>query len=771
MEDKEFKFIEVFKYAKKIALSSKDQVMAGRPSKIPCINWDKQPSDYTGFNDENYGTAIICDYIKELNQYLVVIDLDIPKPNSEHIPLEVLEDCMKPVIERTYSVRTGSGGIHVYLLSEEKPRANQPHVNIDYQTNTGSMKGKYVVSDFIYDKEGNKVHYTKLEESLDTIFSIKNTDEVLNLLLKTLEEKGYNISPLTGYTAQIANIISRNLREGHRNDLVFALSGYLRKKGFKYDTTVQIVRQAFKDDEELSERLKVVNRAYKRDIKSLKGWNGLNDILGEIDLKELESLVVGDELDIKSQIIRKLAQQTEPSPKLLADFLNNELTLYKDPQIMKYYERQEDGTIIEIDNIRIEEFMNETFEANQISSTKCKTLLKYVTKHIKRNYDIILFNNGFLNTVTREFNPNKEELTEIPKLSLPFNWNPNAESGRIGELIEEILYNPKYPNNKEMWLKAVGHAFIGANRIGKMVVVQGGSGTGKSTLTTILKRIFTGNFSEVKTQTIVKNERFTLHSLIGKAVNFDDDIANGMLKGIGNLNSIVTGNGLEVEIKGENKSIQAEAEQIPKLFANGNTLPPFIGTGIERRLLLIHADNEVSYENRDDYLQTDILSGKYDKEGIEWLIYTSINLYLDNATEPIATKEDEQRMKREYDFKAYPLKCGIEEIFTESWEDQDFIDRQDVYRYIKQWFRQAWKEGKIDKEHRNPSITKINRAMDDAGYDSGQKRTGEDTIRVYKNIKLKDHWKYIFDPETKAQDQMLITEIKEIQNTTEIGET
>jgi len=79
-----------------------------------------------------------------------------------------------------------------------------------------------------------------------------------------------------------------------------------------------------------------------------------------------------------------------------------------------------------------------------------------------------------------------------------------------------ILYNPKYPNNKEIWLKAVGHPFIGANRIGKMIVVQGGSG-------------------------------------------------------IGNLNSVITGNGLEIEIKGENASIQAEAEQIPKLFANGNT--------------------------------------------------------------------------------------------------------------------------------------------------------------------------------------------------------
>jgi len=83
--------------------------------------------------------------------------------------------------------------------------------------------------------------------------------------------------------------------------------------------------------------------------------------------------------------------------------------------------------------------MNKSFEANQISSAKCKNVLKYVTNHIQRNYDIIVFNNGYLNTFTREFNPNKQNLKEIPKLTLPFNYNEDAPSGRIGELIKEIL--------------------------------------------------------------------------------------------------------------------------------------------------------------------------------------------------------------------------------------------------------------------------------------------------------------------------------------------
>ncbi|MBI5679468.1 MAG: hypothetical protein HZC47_01010 [Methanobacterium sp.] len=751
MNENGFKFTEVFNYAKKIALSSKDQVRYGGNPKAPCVDWDKQPDDYKGFNDNNYGTAIVCDYINDLNQYLVVIDLDVPK-HDDHIPIDVLKECIQFAINDTYSVKSASGGYHIYLLSEKKPIAKQPKLNIDYKHNG------YIIADYRYNKAGDKEYYTKLEESPEIIYSVENADVVLNKLLTDLEDKGHSLTPKTEYLNQIATIITKNLRKGNRNDLVFYLSGYLRKKSFDHDTTTQIVRIAFKDDEELTERLQVVNRAYKQDMHRLNGWKGLNKHLNSSDLKELEALVGGDELSLKNNIMRTLAKQVEPKPKLLANYLNSELTLYKDPKLMKYYERKEDGTIIEINSIRIEEFMNGVFGNNQITASKCKSMLNYVTNHIKRNYDIILFNNGYLNTRTREFNPNKSELEEIPKLSLPFNYNSEAKEGRIKTLLDDILNNPKYPNDKELWLRVVGHAFIGANRIGKMVMVQGESGTGKSTLSTILKRVFTGSFSEVKTQAIVRNERFTLHSLIGNSINIDDDIANGMLKGIGNLNTLITGNGLEVEIKGENRKIQAEAEQIPKLFANGNTLPPIVGTGIERRLLLIHANNQISYEKKDDYLQADILSGKYDKDGIEWLIYTAINLYLDMQDEPLTNKAEEERMKREYDYKAYPLKCAIEEIFEDSYEEMDYIDRKDVYKYLKQWSKQAYKKGLISSEHRKPSAQQINKAMDKSGYSHRQKKVNLGSLRVYEDIRLKDHYKQKFTPETNQQDQITLIE-------------
>ena len=739
---------KVFKYAKTIALSSKKQVKEGRNPKAPVINWDKQPDGYTGYNDSNYGTAIVCDYIKELDKYLVVIDLDSPK-DSEDIPITLFKEILQPLIDNTYSVSTQGKGVHIYLLSESKPTANQPKINIDYQTHTGEKgRGKYIVSDYIYGSNGNKKHYTKLDESPDGILIVHSSDEILNDLLNRLDEGGHLKTPVKDHVVNITDIVRNGIRKGKRNDYVMCLAGYLRKNGYPLERTLQIVKKSFKDDEELDHRLDTVRRTYEADINIINGWNELRNYLNGSDLSELERLVSGG-LNLKDIILTTLSKNKEPNTKALADFVNSELVLYFDPKLRKYYERDQEGTIKEIDDTRITEFLNQEFGENEISKGKRRNILGYVSKLINTNYNLIQFKNGIFNTVTGEFNEDKLLNNEVPKLTLPFNWNPDAKPGRIGRLIDEILDNPMYPNNKELWLRSVGHAFMGSNRIGKMIMVQGESGTGKSTLTTILMRIFYDKYSEVKTQNIVKNERFTLYSLVNKAINIDDDISNGMLKGIGNLNTICSGNGLEVEIKGENKVIKATNPEIPRLFANGNTLPPVVGTGFERRLLLIHADNKVPYKDKDEYLQSDILSGKYDQNGIEWLVYHAINLYLDKEDESLTSEQDERLMKEEYEFKAYPHKKGAEMIFIE--KEDEFISKKEAHRFLKLWSKQAYKEGRISIEHRKPSTRQLNRAMLDAGYDTTRKMINSETLVVYDDLTVRPEFEYLLNPHDEIQ--------------------
>ena len=724
MDIKYISLQELEKHAKKIALASQHQAKKGKnKGKSPSINWDNNPGSYKGVNDPNHGTALVCSYIPGLDLHFVVIDLDTPKKKGD-IPIEKLKSICSPIIEATYCTRSPSGGVHIYFLSKEQPQMKQPPVNIDYQANTGKGRGKYIVYNWRWDDKGkSKEYYSKLSESHSEIAVVKNTDNGLKDILSKLEGEGLVKNKETEHIDSIIDLLKPFVREGERQNYSCCIAGYLRKQGYAQETVENIIERVFDGDEELDMRLNNVQRTFEKDNKDIMGWTYLKQYLPPNVQTELLNLTVNDQDNIEGQITRKLAKHQEPSSKLLFDYISMHLNLFIDLDTLKYYEKNENGAFEEIDEKRIINFFIEKFGTVSISRKRCQEVLRHIINPVEKDYNLLEFDNGILNTETKEFIKDKSRFCKTPKLRLSFDWNPEAEGGRIEKIISDILDNPHYPDDKQLWIRAVGHAFMGYNRIGKIVMVQGPSGTGKSTLTTILKRIF--NYSQIPTNKIVANERFTLYEMIEKDVNIDDDINNGMLRGIGNLNTIVTGNGLEVEIKGENKSIKATNPQTPRLFANGNTLPPVFGEGFERRLLWIHAANLIDYEKKDDTLQNDILLGRYDKKGLEWLVYTAINSYWEIEGKSITTQEQEALMKNEYDFKSYPLKVAIEGIYEDSYEEGDYMEVSVINMHLKRWCKWAYAEGKISKEHRKPSNSQIKKAMDNAGYDQERIRIKE----------------------------------------------
>lgn len=731
-----------------VALANQQQVKKSKnptKHKTPAISWEKAPKNYKGLEDQRNGTAIRCDYIQELKAYLVVIDLDEPDHKKEErgiqqVPLEVLKSVCLPITKKTYSVETPSGGVHIYGLSREKPKQSQPPINVDYQTNTGTGRGKYVVANYRWNQTGeHKEFYKKLPHSVEKI-AYFNSDGLLEDILQKLVDGGHITTPKQERWGNIADIFRRYYKDrGTPNNYRNAIAGYLRKQGYDQSSTEKIMAEVLKGTGDQEQGKQNVKQTFERPLKSIEGYQHLKNVLGKEDLNRLSELTKSSDGDIKSKIIQILAKNKEASVKLIADHVNNCLELYKNLETHKYYERTIAGRFQEINECRIIEFCNDEFGVNNVSTDRCEKVLKHITNPVKKNYDLLEFQNGMLNTKTEEFTSDKSTFDETPKIALDLNWNPDAEPGEIGEIIDTILTNEKHPNDKERWFRAVGHAFMGYNRIGKLTMVQGRSGTGKSTLTTILKRIF--DYSEIPTTVINKNERFTLHPLVDKDINIDDDINNGVLKAIGTLNTITTGNGLEVEIKGKNRSIKAENHQIPRLFANGNTLPPVLGEGFERRLLLIHADNFIDYDDKDDYLQGDIISGKYDNKGLEWLVHTAITLYWQNKDKPITTQEDEARMKEDYEFKSYPMLKGIEAVFRDDYSGIQNIPVREVNRWVKAWHIWAYENNKISREHRKPSIKSISSAMDRAGFSKRAFRYEDVVINQYEDIILNEGFK------------------------------
>ncbi|GAB4312683.1 MAG: hypothetical protein Kow0019_11720 [Methanobacteriaceae archaeon] len=754
---------EFLKECKTIALASQLQVKeaynkwkengdSNKPptkNKAPAINWDKSPEGYIPFKDNNCGTAIPMTYIPTLDLHPVVIDLDIPKAgNKHHIKLDKLKEVCKGLFDKTLCKETGSGGIHIYLLSRSVPKMKAPRFNLDYQCNPDpeNRKGKYVVFNWRWDVTGqHKECYTKLDESPDEIAIVDSADDVLELIMESLDFNGYIKDDKAMLLEDIAKVVKPAVIEGTRQMMALALAGYLKKQGYTKENLYKIFKMVFKGDEEFNMRLKAIDTTYAKDNNEINGWSTLKDYLSPMQQDKLQKLTKNNYDDIKQEIINKLLKHTEPSVKLFFDYISMQLDLYVNPSTLRTYEKLPDGSIQEIDENRVIDFFIKEFGTKSISQSKAEAVLRHIIQPLNKDYNLIEFANGVLNTRTQEFNEVKT-LDKIPKMTLPFKWNPEADGGEIEEIIDSTLTHPDHPKNKERWLRAVGHAFMGVNRIGKLTIVVGPSNTGKSTLTTILERIF--STSKVTINEINKNERFTLYDMVDRDINIDDDINNGILKGIGSLNSVVTGNSLSVEQKHSNKKINLRNPEIPRLFANGNSLPPVIGEGFERRLLLIFAKN-VRLDNQiNETLQNDILNGEYDQE-LEWFVHTAITTYWNKMNERITSTEETEEMKRQYEFQSYPLQRAIEQLFEDNYnEDKSDIDVSKVNNYLKIWCRKMYQAREISKEHKRPSNTQIKKAMDFAGYEQVARNVIEydedgcivnrTTKRVYENIKLKE---------------------------------
>ena len=726
-------------------------------NKGPAIKWEEAPKGYIPFNDQNCGTAIPMTYIPSLDLHPVVIDLDNPKiGNKYHIELDKLKEVCTDLFDKTLCKKTGSGGIHIYLLSRKVPKMKQPRFNLDYQCNPDpeTSRGKYVVYDWRWDVTGQyKEYYTKLEESPERIAIFDSSDDILDIILQELERRGYIKTEKSALLEEIAEVVKPTVIPGSRQNLALALAGYLKKQDYTEENVHEIFKIVFRGDEELNMRFTAITSTYAKENQIISGWSELTKHLNHYQQGKLQRLTKNNHDDVKHKIANKLLKHTEPATKLFFDYISMKLDLYVNPSTLRYYEKTPNGSIVEIDENRIIEFFIKEFGTKAISQSRAESVLKHIIQPLEKDYNVIEFANGVLNTETLEFSEDKTISEKIPKMTLPFNWNPKAEGGDINKIIDVVLIHPDHPKNKERWLRAVGHAFMGSNRIGKLTIVVGPSNTGKSTLTTILERLF--NTSKVTINEINKNERFTLYDMVDKDINIDDDINNGILKGIGSLNSVVTGNSLSVEVKHGNRKINLINPEIPRLFANGNSLPPVIGEGFERRLLLIHAKNVLSDEQVNETLQNDILLGEYDSN-LEWLVYTTINTYWNKQDQRITTAEENAEMKELYEFQSYPLKKGIDELFEEDHSENSYIEVKTVNRYLKSWCKAKYKAGEISKEHKRPSNSQIKNAMDHAGYDQTLKNVTEyyedsfiskrTSKRVYVDIKVKgDNLKQLLD--------------------------
>ena len=509
--------------------------------------------------------------------------------------------------------------------------------------------------------------------------------------------------------------------------------------------------------------------------------------------------------NLKSKIKKTFAKHQAPTKQMLVDYINLSDEFFVVHDIKKRFKKTSHG-FVEITVRDISNFFNNEFGYNKVSMKKCYECMDYITRELAIDYDIIQFKNGLYNTLTGEFMQDKFASENIPKLNLTtFCYIENAarefKETKLYSELQEILATDrdKWKNwNEEIFYKSVGSCYHATNVAEKMFIIVGQSDSRKSTILQIIKRIFNNNYCNLKIQQIVKNDRFELVPTVNKAILIDDDASDLQLKNIGNLNSFVTATGLYVEFKNMNDGVYLDEYNTPRIWCASNELFNVIGSGFKRRLCLILADNVFDRDKSSKHYMIDIKNGERDKE-LELMISYSLQLYESKKDQAFLTKEQEDEMFKEFEFKSYAERRFVQDVFTyadEIGEQLDLmsidessgikIDNVDVGRWFisyedktkvenvnvesdngkvdavptikiptfipkkqasiicRKYLRYQKQQGTIFDSQAIPSSKKIKTAMEMFGFNQTKKTIVVDgsrtTINVFENVVIKEDW-------------------------------
>ena len=526
--------------------------------------------------------------------------------------------------------------------------------------------------------------------------------------------------------------------------------------------------------------------------------NNASSIIKEV-LVDVIATLRTKHFDNLTEIIKnKLSEHKAPSIQMLADYINASDEFFVVHDIKKKFKKTPHG-FVEITLRDVSNFFNNEFGYNKVSMKKCNECMDYITRELTIDYDVIQFKNGLYNTRTYEFMQDKFASEYIPKLNLTnFCYFEDAENDfkatKLYDEIHAILKTDReqWQNwNEKIFFKSVGSCYCGVNVADKMFILVGKSWSRKSTLLTILKRIFNGNYCNKKIQEIVKNEKFELIPTINKAILIDDDASDLQLKNIGSLNSFISGTGLYVEIKNANDGVHLNENNTPRIWCASNELFNVIGSGFKRRLCLILCDNVFSRdESSKDYMVA-INNGERDKE-LELLISYCLQLYASEKDCAFLTQEQEDTMYVEFEFRSYAERRFVQDVFAygdevaEMLEQKDNVADVDVRRWCinyqdnsvvenvssdasdkktnsnipitiptilkikdasticRKYLRYQKEQGTIFESQAIPSSKKIRTALEMFGFNQTTKNIttngNRSSIRVYENIVIKQEW-------------------------------
>lgn len=550
----------------------------------------------------------------------------------------------------------------------------------------------------------------------------------------------------------------------------------------------------FKIKDELLKSILVLDKDINKKLELL---NNASNTIKQVIVDAITTLRNKHFDNLTGIIKNTLSNHKSPSIQMLADCINASDEFFVVHDIKKKFKRTPTG-FVEITLRDISNFFNNEFGFNKISMSKCNECMDYITRELTIDYDIIQFKNGLYNTRTSEFMKDKFANEYIPKLNLTgFCYHEDAKDKFFAtDLYNEIhailkTDREQWENwNEHIFFKSVGSCYYGVNIADKLFVLVGKSWSRKSTLLSIIKRIFDNNYCNKKIQEIVKNERFVLVPTVNKAILIDDDASDLQLNNIGNLNSFISGTGLYVEFKNANDGVHLNENNTPRIWCASNELFNVVGSGFKRRLCLILCDNVFSRDISSKEYMVAINNGERDAE-LELMISYCIQVMANEKDSAFLNQEQEDAMFDEFEFRSYAERRFVQDVFeyadevAEQLEQQDDVADIDVRRWsinyndlsavnntgdasdkstnaiiqktiptilkikdsstiCRKYLNYQREKGTIFDSQAIPSSKKIRTALEMFGFNQTTKNITtygkRSSIRVYENIVVKDEW-------------------------------
>jgi hypothetical protein len=285
--------------------------------KIPYIRWTEfqnRKAEHeeieTWFLNHENNIAIVTGETSSV--FVIDIDGERSKQIFESQVLGRLSGGLQNAIKSTMKVITGGGGEHFYIrfkdedfpdgINSKKYLVLGEHDEIAIKGN-----GSYVVAPPSIHASGksyelvsdNELVALSKEQVIELLNSLDNLKGVKDTSVSSSSTRNENLSLIKldrERITRIFNLVKPCYSKGSRDDIVFALSGYLHRRYVSAQSILDTIGYlAEDDDEQKSSRLEVAENTCKkpRDSNKVSGYKRLVEVL---------SLAMGSQIDAKEMI-------------------------------------------------------------------------------------------------------------------------------------------------------------------------------------------------------------------------------------------------------------------------------------------------------------------------------------------------------------------------------------------------------------------------------------------------------------------------------------